>query len=117
YWQNLSDGVESIRFFSDEELADAGIDMAVLSDPAYVKANGVLEGIELFDATFFGISPREAEISDPQQRLFLECAWAALEDAAYDPQRYEGAIAVFAGAGLNTYWMNLIGNRDVIAAA
>src|SRR5262249_49884537 len=62
FWQNLRDGRESIAFFSDEELASSDIDPAVLSDPNYVKARGVLEDAELFDASFFGFSPRETEI-------------------------------------------------------
>lgn len=114
FWQNLRDGVESIKFFSDEELTSAGIDPAVLSDPHYVKARSVLDGIELFDASFFGYSPRDAEIMDPQHRLFMECAWEALENAGYDPERYSGSIGVFAGAGMNSYLLNnLYSNRDV----
>jgi acyl transferase domain-containing protein len=74
-----------------------------LRDPKYVKARGVLEGIDLFDAAFFGYTPREAEVMDPQQRVFLECAWEALENAGYDPQRYPGPIGVYAGAGMSTY--------------
>src|SRR5215470_10310674 len=61
FWQNLRDGRESITFFSDEELAFSNIDPAVCNDSSYVKARGVLEGAELFDAAFFGFSPREAE--------------------------------------------------------
>ena len=96
-WQNLRDGVESIAFFSDEELLSSGIDPAVLRDPHYVKAGAVLKDVELFDAAFFGFTPREAEITDPQHRLFLECAWEALESAGYDPERYKGSIGVYAG--------------------
>jgi acyl transferase domain-containing protein len=113
YWENLRDGVESITFFSDQELSAAGVDAARLNDPAYVKAFGALEGIELFDARFFGINPREAEITDPQQRLFLECAWEALEDAGYDAERYEGAIGVYAGVGINSYLFNLLSSNDL----
>ena len=78
YWENLRAGVESISFFTDEELLAAGVDPGLLNDPAYVKAAGVLEGIDQFDATFFGFNAREAEITDPQQRVFLECAWQAM---------------------------------------
>src|SRR3972149_3105073 len=70
FWQNLRDGLESVTFFSDEELESAGIDPSLLSNPKYVKAGAVLDGIELFDASFFGFNPREAEILDPQHRLF-----------------------------------------------
>ena len=86
FWRNLRDGVESISFFSDQELAAEGISPALLAEPGYVKAGAVLEGVKLFDAGFFGYSPREAELIDPQQRLFLECAWTALEAAGYSPE-------------------------------
>jgi amino acid adenylation domain-containing protein len=103
FWQRLSRGDECITFFTDEELAESGISATVLSDPDYVKAAGVLAGADLFDAPFFGFHPREAELMDPQHRIFLECAWHALEDAGYDPARYPRRIGVFGGAGLNTY--------------
>ncbi|MBW4633663.1 MAG: amino acid adenylation domain-containing protein [Iphinoe sp. HA4291-MV1] len=113
FWQNLRDGVESISFFTDEELEASGIDPAILSDRNYVKANGLLEDVEMFDASFFGFSAREAEIMDPQHRLFLECAWEVLENAGYDSETYDGQIDVYAGAGLNNYLIhNLIPNRD-----
>ncbi len=114
FWQNLREGVESISFFSDEELEAAGISPAVIRDPNYVKAKGVLEDIDLFDASFFGYSPREAEIIDPQQRLFLECAWEALESAGYNSETYKGLIGVYAGVGMNTYLANLYSNTDLI---
>ena len=60
-------------------------------NPRYVKAAAALDDVDLFDAAFFGYSPREAELIDPQHRLFLECAWEALEHAGYDPKRYPGA--------------------------
>ncbi|PZU94483.1 MAG: beta-ketoacyl synthase [Pseudanabaena sp.] len=105
-WSNLRDGVESISQFSDKELIAAGIDAELLSQPNYVKANGLLENIDLFDANFFGFSAKEAEIVDPQHRLFLECAWEALENAGYDPETYQGAIGVYAGTGTNSYLYN-----------
>src|SRR5687767_13419109 len=78
YWRNLRDGVESITTFEDSP---------PIPRPGYVPRAGALDGIELFDARFFGYSPREAELMDPQQRLFLEESWTALEDAGIDPAR------------------------------
>ncbi len=103
FWRNLRDGVESISFFSDQELVAEGISLAVLAEPGYVKAGAVLEGIKLFDAGFFGYSPREAELIDPQQRLFLECAWTALEASGYSPETYSGQIGIYAGSRVNEY--------------
>jgi phthiocerol/phenolphthiocerol synthesis type-I polyketide synthase E len=106
FWQNVRGGVESIAHFSDAELLAAGVPATALNDPHYVKAWGVLEDVSLFDAAFFGFTPRDAEITDPQHRLFLECAWEALEAAGYGAGEYRGAVAVYAGASLNTYLLN-----------
>jgi len=113
-WRNLRDGVDAITSFSDDELRAAGVPESVLADPAYVKAGPVLDDVELFDADFFGISAHEAELTDPQQRLFLECAWEALEHAGYDADRLDGRVGVFAGAGLNTYLLQLAAARDIL---
>src|SRR5882762_8558826 len=94
FWQNLKNGVESISFFSRAELEAAGREPALLNHPDFVNAGSVLNGIELFDALFFGFNPREAEIIDPQQRIFLECTWEALEHAGYDSTTYGGSIGV-----------------------
>jgi acyl transferase domain-containing protein len=114
FWQNLRDGVESISFFTDEELRAAGIDEETLSEPGYVKAAGALDGIELFDASFFGFNPREAEVLDPQQRIFLECAWESLEHAGYDPETYPGLIGVYAGASMSSYLYNVYSNPEIV---
>ncbi len=114
FWKNLSDGTESITFFSDDQLNAAGVDPRLLQDPSYVKARGVVDKVSEFDAAFFGFSPREAEIMDPQHRIFLECAWEALEDACCDPARFQGAIGVYAGVGMNSYVLNLFQNGDVL---
>ncbi|MCI0471856.1 MAG: phosphopantetheine-binding protein, partial [Candidatus Aminicenantes bacterium] len=104
FWNNLKNGVESITFFSDEELEKEGVDLDILKKPDYVKASGILEGIEYFDASFFGYTPREAEIMNPEMRFFHECAWEALEDAGYNPESYDGLIGVYAGASSNFLW-------------
>ena len=116
FWQNLRNGVEGVRFFSDEELLEAGVSAAALRDPRYVKARGVLDDVSMFDAGFFGFTPREAEITDPQQRVFLECAWNALEDAGYCPGTFKGNIGVFAGVSWSTYLFDLYERPDVWAS-
>src|SRR5882672_5494164 len=102
-WRNLRDGVESIRRFTAAELAAAGIPADLAADPRYIPVKGVLDDVETFDAEFFGFPPREAELLDPQQRIFLECAWQACESAGYDPQAYAGRIGVYAGTGYSSY--------------
>jgi len=109
FWNNLRDGVESIAFFPPAPRA--GWMGAVTRHPQYVPAAGVLEDIESFDAAFFGIPPREAELIDPQHRVFLECAWEALEGAGYDPESYQGAIGVYAGAGFGSYLLDNLRER------
>ncbi|MEP7010522.1 MAG: amino acid adenylation domain-containing protein [Acidobacteriota bacterium] len=116
FWHNLRLGVESISNFSDEELLGSGVDPDLFRGPHYINAKGIPDGIGWFDAGFFGYTPREAEIIDPQQRMFLEVAWEALENAACDPDRYPGSIGVFAGSGLNTYLINLYSNPELMAA-
>jgi phthiocerol/phenolphthiocerol synthesis type-I polyketide synthase E len=115
FWENIKNGVESITFFSDQELIDAGIEPAILKDNNYVKAKGLLDNVAEFDAAFFGFSPIEAQITDPQQRIFLECAWEALENAGYDPKTYTGSIGIYGGVGsLNTYlFKNLYLNKEL----
>jgi acyl transferase domain-containing protein len=114
FWRNLCDGVESVTCFSDEEALAAGVGRETLAAGRYVNAAPVLDGIELFDASFFGYTPREAEIMDPQHRLFLECAWQALEHAGYDSERCRGEIGVFAGVSLSSYLMNIYANRKLL---
>ena len=115
FWHNLSHGIESIRPISDDELIARGVSESLWRDPKWIKMSAALEDMELFDAAFFGYTPREAELLDPQQRIFLECAWEALEHAGHDPERYPGAIGVFAGASTNTYLLfNLATNPALL---
>ena len=104
FWRQLIAGQDGITRFTDEELAAAGYDPATLrADPGFVPARGMIDRPEWFDAAFFGIQPKEAEAIDPQQRVFMETAWHALEDAGCDPTRYAGLIGVYAGMTNNTY--------------
>jgi phthiocerol/phenolphthiocerol synthesis type-I polyketide synthase E len=112
FWKNLCDGVHSISFFTLEEMEFALGNSSDLNNRNYVRAGGVLDDIESFDAQFFDFTPREAEVMDPQHRIFLECAWSALESAGYDPETYAGRIGVYAGAGMNSYLFNVLSNRD-----
>ena len=115
FWQNLTSGTDSLTHFTEAELLAAGIAPETLASPDYVKARGVLENADKFDAAFFGIPPKEADVLDPQHRLFLECASEALEDAGCDPETYGGTVGVWAGSSLNTYLLaNLCGTRAEI---
>jgi acyl transferase domain-containing protein/acyl carrier protein len=103
FWKNLENGKECITFYEDRELIDAGIDPEVIKHPDYVKAKGEVEEVDMFDAFFFGINPREAELTDPQHRMLLECAWEAMEHAGYDSSKYKGLIGVYAGKSMDYY--------------
>src|SRR5262245_52168734 len=116
FWENLRAGRDSISVLTDEELLSAGTDRELLSNSRFVRSRGIIENIELFDASFFGYTPREAEIMDPQQRIFLECAWAALEDAGYAPKSCQGRVGVYAGIGINSYFLNLYTDPNMVAS-
>jgi len=115
FWQNLRDGVEAVSLFSEEEMLASGLDLDTIRHPLFVPAKAILDDVEMFDASFFGISPREAELMDPQHRLLMESAWEVLEHAGYDSETYEGRIAVFTSAGMNTYLpFNILSNPGLL---
>ena len=109
FWENLRNGVESISHFSDSEL-EIGDAQRIARDPSYVKAHGVLENADLFDADFFGMYPQEARLMDPQHRVFLECCWEAIEDAGYDASKDPSTTGVFAGCSPNSYFLRQVVN-------
>lgn len=109
FWSNLKHEVESIQFYSDEELKQLGVHSEMLDNPAFVKtAGGVLQDKDCFDASFFGYSAKEAELMDPQMRLLHECVWEALEHSGYNPESYPGKIGLYAGSSDDFYWTSLI---------
>ncbi|HEU5075112.1 MAG TPA: type I polyketide synthase, partial [Polyangiaceae bacterium] len=112
YWANLRDGVDCISRLAVPELLADGVDPALLKRAEYVAAKGVLDEPGGFDAGFFGYSPREAELLDPQHRVFLECCWEALENSGRVPNRCPELVGLYAGSGLNSYFVNNVVPRD-----
>ncbi len=115
FWKNMVNGLESIKQFSKEELRAAGENEALLNNAQYVRAKGIVDDIEWFDASFFGFNAQDARITDPQQRLFLECSWEALESAGYAPEKFDGLIGVYASMADSSYLQhNLLKNNTFI---
>lgn len=115
FWRNLCEGTVSIGPFRPSELKAAGVDEKTLANPQFVNAGAAIEKADCFDAAFFDYSPVEAEIIDPQQRVLLECAWEALENAGYIPGGTDRRIGVFGGVSPNTYFQNvLMTRRDLL---
>jgi phthiocerol/phenolphthiocerol synthesis type-I polyketide synthase E len=107
FWANLRAGADTISRWQPESPEPT---------PGQVYARGQLSDIEMFDAGFFGISPREAQLMDPQHRLFLECAYEALDRAGYPPGSTSRRIGVFAGTGRNAYLLrHLLGYPALLA--
>ncbi|WP_373120838.1 type I polyketide synthase [Mycobacterium marinum] len=113
FWSNLRRGKESIVTLSEEELREAGVSDKTLADPSYVRRAPLVDGIDEFDADFFGFPPLAAQVLDPQHRLFLQCAWHALEDANCDPAKFDGSIGVYGTSSPSGYLLhNLLSHRD-----
>ena len=113
-WEVLKNGKETTTFFSDAEL-DSSVTAALRGNPGYIKAKGIVNDVKTFDAAFFGIPPRQAELMDPQQRIFLEIAWEAMEHSGYAPGKYAGTVGVFAGVRFNSYYAhNVLPNNELV---
>lgn len=108
FWQNLVDGKCSVRDLDDDYLRNRGVSNEDLSNTDYIKKSIIVDDIDRFDADFFGFTPREAQLLDPQQRIFLEVCWEALERAGTIPSKLDDSIGVFAGASFNTYLINCL---------
>lgn len=105
YWRIIRHGRTLIRRFTDTELAAAGVPAERYRRPDFVGAGAMLDDIAGFDAPFFRVSTREALITDPQQRIFLECAYHALENAGYPQESAGSRIGVYASTGYHLYAM------------
>ncbi len=118
FWSNLMVGRESISQFTDKELTENGVAPEIFSKPEYKNVKGFLENVEYFDAEFFAYSSKEADIMDPQSRVLHQCAWELLENAGYDPSRYDGRIGFYAGSASNFMWIKDLLNdpEDVLQA-
>lgn len=117
FWTLLKEGREAVAAFSDEELLAAGVDPTMLQHPDYVKAGTIVSGVDEFDADFFKMSALDARLADPQQRLFMECVWQALEHAGYPPAKTAARIGLYGGVGENTYQRHYLDpNRATLAA-
>ena len=114
-WARIVNGDDCLTDVSIDELVRMGVPLSEARSSSYVRRTGALDHVEYFDPGFFGIGPRDAAIMDPQHRHFIECSWEALEAAGIVPERFEGAIAVFGGCGMNTYLINnLLPNTDLL---
>ncbi|HYW51837.1 MAG TPA: SDR family NAD(P)-dependent oxidoreductase [Gemmatimonadaceae bacterium] len=115
YWELLREGRESIRQLTDAELDLAGVPQALRTHPQYVGKAAVLDDIGWWDAKFWGFSPKDAAIMDPQHRLFLECAYEALEHAGIAPDQAPGRVGVYAGVGMGSWFQRtLLNNRELM---
>ncbi|GGO60832.1 type I polyketide synthase [Nonomuraea cavernae] len=117
FWDNIAAGRDCLTRFDLDELAAEGVPESELANPAYVPVRGIVSGVEDFDADLFGMPPREAQVTDPQQRLFLECALEALEHAGYTQETAAGPIGVFAGTGKNHYLLrHVLGHTELLSS-
>ena len=103
FWNNLVNGIESIREFSEDELIAAGVSPADYLSENYVARGTVVDDAYEFEPEFFGVTRSDAQIVSPQIRLFMKTAWEALEVAGYPVEPADHRIGVFAGCGNPNY--------------
>ncbi|WP_228011364.1 type I polyketide synthase [Nonomuraea phyllanthi] len=111
FWRMLVEGRQGLTRFGRSELLARGVDPALLSRPGYVPVGGLIEGQDQFDPDLFGMTEGEAALADPQQRLFLECCWRALESSGHGGGAGAGTVGVYAGAAHSSYLMANLRDR------
>ncbi|MDA3625743.1 type I polyketide synthase, partial [Saccharopolyspora sp. WRP15-2] len=111
FWDMLVAGREGLTRFSEAELAARGVPPRLRNRPDYVPVGGLIDGQDLFDPEPFGLTDAEAALLDPQQRLFLEVAWHALEQAGHGCGLGAGSVGVFAGAAHSSYLASNLADR------
>lgn len=102
FWQCVLSGRPTMSRFSPDEMAGS-VPAAEYGRRDYVPVFGVLDDADRFDAGFFGYTPRDARLIDPQQRVFLECAWQALESAGHVADVDNLSVGVYAATGMSGY--------------
>ncbi len=112
FWDLIVSGRSALRQFSEDELRRRGVSQDLLKRSDYIHVGAVIDNVAEFDPRFWGLSEAEATVMDPQQRLFLECCWHALEAAGHTPSDAGGDIGVFAGAYLPGYLVHHLGARS-----
>ncbi|MBU2898684.1 non-ribosomal peptide synthetase/type I polyketide synthase [Vibrio hepatarius] len=103
FWHNLTHGLSGQSFFSEAELEAGGISSDIYQREDFVPSGAVIDKPEYFDANLFGYSPAEAISIDPQQRIFLQNVWHALEHAGYAPTCTPSRTGVFGAVRNSTY--------------
>ncbi|MEV5977180.1 beta-ketoacyl synthase N-terminal-like domain-containing protein [Streptomyces sp. NPDC052114] len=116
YWTNLRDGVCSIADFTEAELLADGAELGEVRGPDHVPAKGYLADADRFDADLFGFHRTEATALDPQHRLLLQTAWAALEDAGHDPLAAPTRTGVYVGGSPTEHMLAAHTDRRLAAS-
>jgi acyl transferase domain-containing protein/acyl carrier protein len=104
YWENLKNGKETLKTLSDDDLLKLNADKRLIGNKSFVKTISDIRKKDCFDSTFFDYTQDEAKLMDPQNRLFHECVWEALEDAGYNPEQIDGLVGIYTGASDNLNW-------------
>lgn len=115
FWSALVNELDCVTLLSEQDLRSSGIEQSAIEDPNYVRCKGIVDNSDAFDHTLFNFSPSEATATDPQQRVFLECAYEAFEHAGYGAGR-PMATGVFAGCAISTYLPLALSDTSLVRA-